>query len=81
MIYVVVFAAVAIIPGRLGGYAAVFAAAGLDGLKPVHVLHFGQAAHGVYTGLLALAVNGGVVLTLNTLLPTQVVADRTATTS
>ena len=40
-----------------------------DGLKPVHAWHLRGGSYGVYTGLLALAVNVLVVLAFNATLP------------
>ena len=51
--------------GLLGGTVLAY----LDGLKPVHVWHPGGGSYGIYTGLLALAVNVLVVLALNAVIP------------
>ena len=43
----------------------------LAGAKPVHPLPFGGTSYGVYTGLLAVAVNMIVAVALNALLPAR----------
>ena len=73
------FRAPALLAGWAVGLVGGTTVAYLDGLKPVHVLHFGGMGYGMYTGLLALAVNVLVVLVLNVLLPARVADERSAT--
>lgn len=62
------FRAPALLTGWVVGMATGSYLAFSDGIKPVHVLHFGDAAIGVYTGLIALVTNIVVVIVVQALL-------------
>ena len=63
------FRAPALLAGWVVGIAGGTTLVSLDGLKPIHVLHLAGVSYGMYTGLLALAVNALVVLALNAIIP------------